>query len=237
MAPRAKAKNPAEQIEALERLKEEKEAEHDAAQIAKSHAYDLLGIAEGGPNIAHPGPPRPPADGSPTIPERLKAAKDRAELGRDHHESLEAICAARDELHTLIGTCQETIEDKTGAIGTLADEIAELEAEHRDFFIADAEQGSREGAAQLDKLLAVFDETKPLLMEMWSRWTRVKIGIATNDVDHLRLELVRVKETCCWPAKCGSEQQWQALKAREQGQPRARPSNREAIAQFEGRAT
>ena len=76
----------------------------------------------------------------------------------------------------------------------------------------------------------MFDETKAQLDSMWSRWTQVKIGIATNDMGHIRLELKEVRRTCCWPAKSGSEGKWQALKAREEAPARSRRSNAAALA-------
>jgi hypothetical protein len=237
MAPRAKAKTPREQLEAVQGLIEEKEDERDKAQTALSNAYDLLEITETGPNIAHPGPPRPPADGSLTIPERLRAAKRLEELGRDHHESLAEIRATADELHSLIGTCRETIEDKTGAIDTLGDELKALKAKYHDHLVAEAEEGSRESYAEMDALLERFDRAVAVLNDRSSRWSLLGIPIATRgDMAHVRKELAEAQRQGCWPAKCGTEEKWQARKAREQGQPRARLSNREAIAEFEGRA-
>ncbi len=192
---------PGEQIEALERLRSMKETEKDAAQIALSGAFDLLGVAEGGPNINHPGPPRPPADGSRSIVERLKAAKHMEELGRDH-EPFEEIRAAADELHNIIAACRETIEAKADAIGTLTDEVAQLRAEHRDHFIACNEQGSRAGEAILDEVLAAIDAAKPVVAGMWDGWSRVGIRISRNDeLDNARRVVENIRRECCWPGR------------------------------------
>jgi hypothetical protein len=204
MSPAKKAAaepSPGDLLERLERLKEEKGAERDAAQTALSNACDLLGMAEGGPNIAHPGPPRPPADGSPTIPERLRAAKRLEELGREH-EPFEAIRAAADELHRTIEASRGTIESKTDAIGTLTDEITQLRAEYRPFFIARNEQGSRAASAAVDGVLAAIDAAKPVVTGTWDGWSEMGIQISRNDeLDNARRVVEKIRSECCWPGR------------------------------------
>jgi hypothetical protein len=114
---------------------------------------------------------------------------------------------------------------------TLKREKAALEAEHRDYFIAKAEEGSRGGEAQLDKLLAVFDETSAVLGDMWSRWTRVDMRTSTNDLDHIRRELEKVGTECCWPGRTEAN-----YRQSQQAPPGARVSNAEALRAFGGEA-
>ncbi len=233
MAPRRKA-SPGEQIEALEALKAEKATKRDGAQTALSSALDMLGVPETGPNILHPGPPRPPADGSLTIPERLKAAKRLDELGREH-ESFEEIHAAAAELHNIIKISRETVEATGGAIVTLDDEVATLRAAHRDYFVELAEEGSAAADAQLDRLLALYEETVGVLKDMWGRWTLVGIPISTNDLAHTRLELQEVRRGCCWP--CRSEAAYRASQPTTSPEHTgARMSNTAALAEFGGEA-
>jgi hypothetical protein len=212
MTPRQKA-SPGEQIAALERLKEQKLAERDAAQTALSGAYDLLGVAEGGPNIAHPGPPRPPADGSPSIPARLKHAEHMEELDRPH-EPFEEIRAAEAELHNVIKAARSTIERKTDATGTLIEEIAALRAEHRAYFIACAEEGSAGAEAQLGKVLEEVDSSIEVLRAAWDGWTLLEIPIATDDaLLHIRLQVEELRRRCCYPR--GGKGRWEESKAAE----------------------
>jgi hypothetical protein len=232
MAARKKDPTPGEQIEALEGLRAEKEARRDGAQTALSNAYDMLGQAESGPNISHPGPPRPPADGSPTIPERLRAAKRMEELDREH-EPFEAIREAAGELQNVIKISRETVEATTDAISTLTDEIATLRAEHRAYFVGLAEAGSAAADAQLDRLLTTFEETVKVLKDTWGRWGLVGIPVSATDLAHARLELQEVRRECCWP--CRSEAAYRASQPTTAPEhPGAKVSNAAALA--EGRA-
>jgi hypothetical protein len=107
-----------------------------------------------------------------------------------------------------------------------------MKAEHRGSFIADAEEGSRAGEAQLDGLLAKIDETKPVVVRMWDGWSSAGIPIRTDDLDNVRRLVAKIRREFCWPDR--SEEKWQARKAAEQAQPAARLSNREALARSGG---
>ena len=214
-------------IAGREKLIERKVEERGRAQDAVKSAHVLLALPEGGPNVVHASIPRPP-DGTLTIPERWKAAKWLDELERDH-EPFATIKKAEEKLHKAIEAGREKIESPTDAIQTLKDELKQIEADHHDHFRKRAEEGSRSGDAQRDKLLAVFDETTQALGDMWSRWTRVNTPISTRgDLGHIRRELEEVRKGCCWPGHTEANYR----ESQQAPPPAPKLTNREARVRF-----
>jgi hypothetical protein len=202
MAPRKKASpTPDEQVAGVQAQRVALAVELSTTRSEMERAYDALGIAEPlGPNERGQATVRPLPEGQLSIVERRQAAEEAQALGRDR-EPFEAIAKDEADLGVTIRVNRPRIAALEGAVKTLAAEIEALEARHRDYFVMVAEEGSRGGEEQLDKLIAMFDETQAVLGDMWGRWTRVGVPVATDDLGDLRGRLLAVKRECCWPGE------------------------------------
>jgi hypothetical protein len=208
MARATKAKNPDQLTGEREKRREEIEQELAEAVREKEAAYAILEIPERGPNTAGQGTMHRAPEGELTIPERRQAVEDAQELRRETPESLEAIAADEAQAHHALEVSTRRIASLNRAEATLRGEIKQIERDAPDYFRARTEEGSSAAVVQMDKLLAVFDETTQVLkVDAWAAWTRLegvtgeKSGISTDDLGHVRVVLENVRRTCCWPGQ------------------------------------